>query len=352
MKIDKSELAQKIKKLKNVVTSKTNNAILQGILVQDGYLIANNMELTIKVKINVSDGETFIIPVKAFDLINNLPDGTIEINTKHENGVHSITIKAVNIKNKYQVMDSSLFPLPNADNTGEEFTIESEVLLTSMKRVSYAIAAVAENTTMKTLCLHAVDGVLNFVGLDGHVLAWDKIDFKEEFKLLIPKVTVENLITIGISGKVSIRHNKNSAVFICDEFEIYTRIVDGEYFRYQTIFKKFRLHTVLSRAGLLAAMTRAKMCTKERCPVKFFLKENSLHLSIKDTVIDYDETLDLQEEMTEQMTIAFDAGLILETVKAFDCDNIGISLESSKMPMIVEAEDSDFKAVVLPVAIS
>lgn len=38
-------------------------------------------------------------------------------------------------------------------------------------------------------------------------------------------------------------------------------------------------------------------------------------------------------------------------VKAFDCDNVGLSLHSSKMPMIVEAEDSDFKTIVLPVAI-
>ena len=51
------------------------------------------------------------------------------------------------------------------------------------------------------------------------------------------------------------------------------------------------------------------------------------------------------------LTIGFDARLVLETLKAFDCDNVGISLEGPKMPMIIEAEDSDFKTVVLPVAI-
>ena len=38
-----------------------------------------------------------------------------------------------------------------------------------------------------------------------------------------------------------------------------------------------------------------------------------------------------------------------ETLKAFDCDNVGLSLEGPKMPMIVEAEDSDFRTIVLPV---
>ena len=63
------------------------------------------------------------------------------------------------------------------------------------------------------------------------------------------------------------------------------------------------------------------------------------------------QTVDLQERLSKPLTIGFDARLVLETLKAFDCDNVGISLEGPKMPMIIEAEDSDFKTVVLPVAI-
>ena len=48
MKIQKTELAQKLNKIKSVVPKKTTQAVLQGILVKDGYLIANNMEMTVK----------------------------------------------------------------------------------------------------------------------------------------------------------------------------------------------------------------------------------------------------------------------------------------------------------------
>ena len=91
MKIQKSELAQKINKIKSVVPKKSTMPILQGILVKDGYLIANNMEMTIKAKIEGAEGECFIIPMKAFDLINNLPNGEIEIVAANNN----ITIKEV-----------------------------------------------------------------------------------------------------------------------------------------------------------------------------------------------------------------------------------------------------------------
>ena len=167
MKIDKAELSQKIKKLKNIVPAKTYRPEIQGILVQNGYMTASNTELTVKAKTEEADGESFVIPLKAFDLISNLPDGDIEITAGQNNKAYNISIKAAKIKNKYQVTDPALFPLPQTDfESEEEFTIDSELLLTSMKRVSYAVAANAGAPVLKALYLHAEDGLLNFVGSD------------------------------------------------------------------------------------------------------------------------------------------------------------------------------------------
>ena len=235
---------------------------------------------------------------------------------------------------------------------GNELTINAETLLESMKRVSYAVAVQGNNPVMSSMCLQAAGGKLNFVGLDGHVLAWDKVDYDGEFELLIPKNTVDKLKSLGMSGNVQIRHSKTGAVFITEDLEVYTRLIEGEYFKYQAMFKEFSLHTSVSRVSLLDAMTRAKMCTEERCPVRFEMDGHSLNLSIRDKTTDYHETIELREDMAEALTIGFDARLVLETLKAFDCENVGVSFGGPKMPMIVEAEDSDFKTIVLPVAIN
>ncbi len=349
MKIQKTDLAQKLNKIKGAVPKKTTMPVLQGILVRDGYLIASNMEMTVKAKIEGTEGESFIIPERAFDLINNLPDGEMEISATAGN---IITIKADKIKNKYQTLDPAQFPTTASQDEGSELRIKAEMLLESMKRVSYAVPAQNTNTVMTAMCLQAAGGQLNFAGLDGHVLAWDKIDYDGEFELLIPKNTVDKMKSLGLSGEVQIRHNKTGAVFITEDFEIYTRLIEGEYFKYQTLFKELPLHTVVSRIALLDAMTRAKMCTEERCPVKFEMDGSALSLSIKDNTTDYHETIELQEDIAETLTIGFDARLVLETLKAFDCENVGLSFGGPKMPMIVEAEDSDFKTIVLPVAIN
>ena len=44
MKILKTELTAKLNKIKGVVPRKHQMAVLQGILVKEGYLIANNLE--------------------------------------------------------------------------------------------------------------------------------------------------------------------------------------------------------------------------------------------------------------------------------------------------------------------
>lgn len=348
MKIQKTELATKLNQIKGVVPKKTTMPILQGILVKEGYLIANNLEMTVKAKLEGTEGECFIIPERAFDLINNLPDGEVDISVSNGN---TMTIRADKIKNKYQTMDPEPFPVADIDGEGSEFTLKAGQLLESVKRVSYAIPQQGGNATISTMCLQAKDGQLNFVGLDGHVLAWDKIDYDGEFELLIPKNTIDKLKTLGLTGEVRIRHSNAMAIFATEDFEICTRLVQGEYYKYQNMFKELPLHTVISRKELLDAMVRAKMCTAEKCPVKSEIVGSQLGLSIKDQTTDYHETVDLQENISEELTIGFDARLVIETLKAFDCDNVGISLQSPKMPMIIEAEDSDFKTIVLPVAI-
>lgn len=346
MKLQKADLAQKLNKIKSVVPKKTQYPVLQGILVKDGHLIANNMELTVKAKIEGAEGESFIIPERAFDLMTNLPDGEIEIKVTSKN---RITIKAEKIKNSYQTRDADDFPVPAAQNEGTAHTIPAEMLLESMKRVAYAVPAQGSNKLMESMCIQAEGGELNFVGMDGHVLAWDKVAYDGEFGLLVPKNTVDKMKSLGLSGEIQIRHSSSWAVFATEDFEVHTRLIEGEYFKYRKLFHELPLHTVVSRKALLDAMTRAKMCTGERCPVRFELAGDSLNLSIKDTITDYSETVELQEGMEKELIIGFSARLVLETLKAFDCENVGLSLEGPKMPMIVEAEDSDFRAIVLPV---
>lgn len=347
MRIGKSELAQKLNKLKGAVPKKGIAPALQGVLVSGGYLTASNMQVTVRAKIGGSGDGAFIIPERAFDLIASLPDGDVEVSATGEG---AITITAEKIRNRYQTMDPGLFPGAPGQEEGVQPTIRAEAFLESVRRVSYAIPAQGKNAVMSSLCLQAGGGELNFAGLDGRVLAWDKVRYGGEFGFLVPKETVDVLKSIGLSGEMQIRHGRAGAAFITEEFEVYTRLVDGQYFNYQSMFRKLPMRTAVQREELLGAVSRAKMCTQGKCPAKFRLEGDSLGLSVESQTEEYHETVGLQEEMGEPLEIGFDAKLVVETLKAFTCGEVRLSFGGPRMPMVVEDGNSSFKAIVLPVA--
>lgn len=91
------------------------------------------------------------------------------------------------------------------------------------------------------------------------------------------------------------------------------------------------------------------MCTDEKSPAVFDISENEITVSIRDNIANYQEKVTLQEKIKDPIKIGFDSRLVLETIKAFTCDNITLNLTRPVNPMVVEAEDSDMKALVLPV---
>lgn len=346
MKVEKNELSKKIDKIKGVVPKNSTIPALMGILVQEGYLIASNQELMIKAKIEGMKGEKFIVPSRAFDLIKNLPDGEVNISEGKNN---KITISMDKIKNTYQSFPASdfIYTAKHIEDGGGNAAIDSKVLKESISHVLYAIPNKGTNSVMNALCLEAADGKLNFVGLDGHVIAWAQAEFEGTFKLLIPRSAVEKLLSLEMNGDVLIEYDKNSAVFKTDEYEVHTRLIEGEYFKYETFFNHLPLEIEVNRAELLEAVVRAKLCTEELCPTRFEISGEELRLSINDKSTDYSETVQLQKGIEKGLVIGFNSRLVLETLKSHSGEKITMLFEGGKRPMIVESEA--MKSIVLPV---
>lgn len=351
MKIDINELSHKISKLKQIVPKNSPMPVLQGILVQDGYLIANSIDIAMKAKIEGTEGESFIIPIKAFDILNNLPEGEVKITPENKGEYFSIVIETDRIKNRYQTMNPSAFPLPDIGvDDGEKFTISADTFLSSVKRVAFAISIDKSKRVLSSMYLKAENGTLDFVGSNGYVAAWDKVDFDGNFKLLIPKEAVDRLLSIGISGEVSITHSKNGAVFTTDEYELHTRVTNGEYIDYIRMFKDLSIHTAVSKSELLDAMIRTKMCRSEKTPAIFYVKDNKMDITLKDSITEYRETINLRDNARE-IRIGFDSRFVAETLKAFSCENVVVEFENPHYPMIIKSESGTFKTMVMAVMI-
>ena len=350
MKIKKSEIVKAIDKVKSVVPKKPSRPALGGVLVCNGNLIAANQEMTIQVKLDSSEGELFIIPEKAFDLIKNLPEGDLEILCGSDNVV---TIRMDKIKNSYQSFPADDFIYNRViSETMNGIRLPGELLMESLSHVSYAAA---DKATMKPILggiyMEGGKQCLNLTASDGHVLCWDQIQAEgaSELKLIVPKPTVKKLTSMDVGDEIEITYDKNGAIFKGDDYAIYTRIIDGAYMSYKKLFYDTESYTIVNREELIGAMTRAKMCTDENSPAIFEISGQEMRVMIKDSVADYQEKVVLLEKIETPFKIGFDSRLVLESIKAFTCENITLNFSSPVTPMIIQADDSDMKALVLPV---
>lgn len=345
MKVQKYEIARVIDKLKSIVQKNDQFPALGGILVKDGYLIASNSEITMKVKLEASAGSYFIIPMKAFDLIKNLPDGEIDISATDKNVV---MIKIGAIKNKYQSYPPEEFNFDiTEDPEADGVELNGKKIMEAIGHVIYAAADGGANTQMTGIYFEGTDSGVSLAALDGHVVAVDsvKAEGAKDMKLIVPKATAKKLISMGVIDDVTLTYTKNSAVFKSDEYTIYTRLIEGKYFAYQKMFTEGEINTCASRTALIGAMTRAKMCTEEKQPAVFQIEDDVLNISIRDKLADYQEQVPLQETVCKSIRLGFDSRLVLETLKAFTCDNIALGFTSPRTPMI-GAFISDLGAMV------
>lgn len=343
MKVQKYEISRTIDKLKSIVQKNDQFPALGGVLVKDGYLIASNTEMTMQLKLEASKGSCFIIPMKAFDVIENLPDGEVIIDA---DGKNIVTIKTKAIKNKYQSYPPEEFSFDiTEDLDAPEVVINGKRMMEAIGHVIYAAADSSSATQMMGVYFEGGENKIKLVALDGHVVAVDSIptDGTADMKLIVPKTVAKKLVSMGIIDDVAVTYTKNRAVFKSKEYTIYTRLIEGKYFDYNRFFMAGKMKTYVSRLELVAAMTRAKMCTEEKKPAVFEMNEDQLNIRIADRLTDYQEEVKLQDPLPEPLKIGFDSKLVLETLKAFTCENIAMNFSGPKMPAVVEAEDSNDK---------
>lgn len=351
MRVQKWELANKIKKLRSVVPKLTTAPILQNILVENGTLTATNMELTVSTKLQGAEGESMLIPVKAFGLIDQLPNGEVEI-TKNAGG-NRIMIKAGDsIRNAFEIMDPAEFPKGSMYGTDEGWaSIDGEDLTRALRNVLYAVSKTAAKPQMCTVCMECSEGTLSFFGLNGQQVAWDKIPYDGDFRLLIPRTAAEQLISTGLEGDVVISYRKLAASFRSDEYTISTRLVDGEYFNVRKMFASEGTGVELIREAFTKAVRRADMCNEDTSPVpvRIDIEGDNMNVYIKSSTAAYQEALPITTDMADKLTIAFNPALLKTTMDSFTDDRVEAFFQSPKHPMIVKSKTSQLKAMLLPV---
>ena len=192
---------------------------------------------------------------------------------------------------------------------------------------------------------------MNFVGLDGHVLAWDRVDYEGEFELLIPKNTVEKLKSLGLSGEVQIKHNKWGAVFATEDFEVYTRLIEGEYFKIdQMLSNDYETKVRINKKELLNCIDRATLLVKEgdKKPIIINIGDEVMELKIKSQIGSMNEEIFISKE-GKDLLIGFNPKFLIDALRVIEDEEVTLYLMNAKAPCFIKDDEESYIYLILPV---
>lgn len=346
MKIDKSEIASKLANLRKVIPSKTDIECMRGVLVKNRTMTATNLLTTLQTSIECGPQECFILPLRAIDMIESLPDGMIEIQAESDN---ALLIRSGTTKSRIATYPVENFPEVDSLEDAEQVGIESDRLQDAINTILYAVATTSRCPAATGLLFEGDGMNLNLVAMDGYRMAWAQIPYSRELRMIVPRASVQMLLTLGLTGMVNIRYNQRAAVFEVADFVFYSRLLDGEYPKYREAFPGYTDSVLIDRKAMMESLRRAAICLedKTRPMVVLDIGGEELTLSTKSGVGDYTETLRLEAPAEKGVKIGFNGRYLQECFKSYSSPVVECFFGSSHQPMVVD--DGEIKSLVLPV---
>ncbi len=360
----REELLAKINIVLKAVASKTTMPIIECILItadNDGVrLTANNLELAIEtsnMKNDVVIMEKGIVAPEAkmfLEIIRNLPDNNISIQTDDKNVA---VIKSGKSEFKILCLPGEDFPKIPVVEKNIKYETKSNVFKNMIKQTIFAVAVEDSKPILTGELIEIKEDCFNIVAIDGFRVAFRKTDLtndNENISVVVPSKTLNEISRI-LSDKddevISMYFTDNHALFETEEFIVVSRLLEGEFFKYeQSFINEYTTAVEVNRQDFLNSIERATLISRDskKSPVELSIeKEKIVITSNTEMGTSYEEVFVSTEG--ESLKIGFNPRYLIDALKAIDDETINIKFMSELSPCIIESTDNgNYKYLILP----
>lgn len=347
MLIEKSIISEKLKKVKGLASVKIGDA--QGVLIANGAIRARDKVMSVELKMPEAEGTSFVLPVKAIDYINSLPEGAVEITEEAER---------VRIKSR---VGSAAFSTAPVDEFAAGITYgvpdevatiscDSELFFDAVNKVTY-VCSEKSNKPVSAGVLFENDGKkLDIVTCDGVRAAHTVLPLPgEKYRMIVPAATLKFARTLGQAGQVAIYQDGKYAVIQSDEYIIRANLISGEFIDFKKIFKEIGRTPTVEADYILSTMQRCLIVADSDAtisPTVLNFESGKIDIAVKTSSAEFNESVRC-EGSVEPLMIGCNARYICDALKYCSDKKVTISAASSKHPIFVC--DSSAEMLILPV---
>jgi DNA polymerase III subunit beta len=372
IKIAKQDFVNLIGRAQNIVEKRNTMPVLVNVLLeaQNNRLrvFATDLEVSLTDEVPTEILQAGKVAVNArslFDIIKELPEGTVQLEKKENNWLKITQGKAV-----FNIVGISPeeYPVFPAFTTKEFLTLEADMLREMIEKTIYSVSTDETRYHLNGVFFEKhveKDGVVyRMVATDGHRLSLIDRKSKEaaaEGKsgtqgVIIPRKGLHELrklldnagenVEMAIEGSQLIVRN-NAAVLMI-------RLIEGKYPNYQQLIpQNLRENLLVNRETFLSSLKRVSLLANAKSRgVTLNLSKGRMEITSNNP-----ELGDAKEEIEvdyagRDIKIGFNARYILEVLTSMNDDVVQIELNDQLSPGLVRPhKDKSYTCVVMPMRI-
>jgi len=366
----KSELIEVINTVQKAIAPKSTIPLLECVKIdavanQGVVFTGNNMDICVEYRKNfrVEEGGSIALGSKIFgEIVRKIPDGEVLISVDEENDVTKIKcgISEFNI----QGLRAGEYPNPPEVEEKFNFFLSQKDLKDLIKKtISFVAVNEGKRPALTGALFEIKNDKLHVVASDGHRLAVVTKVLNQNIpdaRFIVPGISLRELLKIlkdeeeNIKIKVADRY----ALFEFGEFNFFTRLLDGDFLKYEAIISaantlKIKIETnvlkdSLERALLLINDDVAVM--NNRVPVKFNIGFDKIEVSSMTGKGKVNDIINAKTD-GESLMIGFNCRFLIDALNACEEDEIMIEMSTPKSGCFIRSlnEENNYVFMVLPV---
>lgn len=368
---NKEKLMEIISTVQKAVATKAAMPILECIKIDasaDGNVVftGNNIDLCIEYngKCDVEEGGTIALASRMFgEIVRSMPDGNVTVSTDDTNNVTKIKNGASEFN--IQGLSSSEYPSAPVLDEKFRFSLTQNIL---KKLIRKTISFVSLNEGKKPVLTGALFDIknekLNIAASDGHRLAVVREEIKESVadnNFVVPRLALSEMgkILKDEDEKVDIIVSDRHALFDFGDYQVYTRLLDGDFLNYEAIISVVNtINVVAEKKTIEESLERALLLINDdisaksdnRVPVRFNIAYNKIDVSCVTGKGQVNDTVNAQIDGGD-LIIGFNCRFLLDALNGCEDEKVKIEFSAPTSGCFIRSTtgDDSYVYMVLPV---
>ena len=359
LSINQSELLNALSIVQKGITTRSTLPVLAGILVKttgdEVMFQTTDLELSIQYTTTAlieEEGQTVLPGKLAFDIVKNLPDAAIHIDTNDDTAIISCESSSFSIR-CLNAEDFPGFPKVNPD---QQISIPFESFSSMARKVCRVVSKDESRAILTGVLIAVEDQTLKLVATDSYRLAVTESPLEgesEDFSAVLAGSFVSDLAGLPKTGEnISLAIAENQIIASYAGTVFVNRRIEGKYPNYkQLIPSSYETRCVVDRKALAAAVKRASLLERSGSQVKISinLATQTIQLTTNQDVGSTQEIVKAEIEGTD-VEIGFNSHYVNEGLAVMESSEASLEIQGPLKPGILKGcGDESYLYLVMPV---